>query len=100
MRISDWSSDVCSSDLGMQELAGFLPVSGPVDPVLIGPGLFVRQYDARKRLQEVRIPELPTLDNDHRRFGEIIVVRLIAQPGPERRPQRLGLFLAVALAEH
>src|SRR3546814_8949370 len=46
MRISDWSSDVCSSDLLDDLDLGHRRAQIIVEPVLVGEGLFVREQHA------------------------------------------------------
>src|SRR3546814_2020534 len=65
MRISDWSSDVCSSDLARPAIAEFLGRPGGVRAVARC-SLFERlQFDALvvRRLDEHRVPPFPREDS-------------------------------------
>src|SRR3546814_14228324 len=67
MRISDWSSDVCSSDLVAHAVAEFEPVTVVVDPAEV--------EEARKYLSEkVDIVEAPLNDAWMRDIGPTFVL--------------------------
>src|SRR3546814_15042260 len=94
LRISDWSSDVCSSDLVQRDLAVLEQVLNAADlNVHDGPHVLssqaVEQYDLIQAVEELR-PEMGT-DNLHylrfhilhllpfRKIGEILAAQIAGQ---------------------
>src|SRR3546814_954701 len=103
MRISDWSSDVCSSDLG--EPAGQRGAEGPSDKKLLMPDVkrrTVRHVMARHGLSGRRACRLTGLDRSTfqypKRVGgdDVLRTRLRELAGERRRfgYRRLGILLA------
>src|SRR3546814_15256322 len=96
MRISDWSSDVFSSDLQSFNIVGFIPVPGQAvvvpDRLLLAPGLGLLQSTEALRIHEIVVAP------DERRGGlplaEMLAraqrgVNVIARAGFFEREARL-----------
>src|SRR3546814_12566212 len=99
MRISDWSSDVCSSDLTVQRClaGGDAHAAAEVHKMTFAQkGTFkARPHPLRKerRFGERHRPrqcdgELSTPETGDQRAFAIVVVRHPAEPAPDRPPQR------------
>src|SRR3546814_20949331 len=112
MRISDWSSDVCSSDLVQRDRAVLEQVLNAADlNVHDGPHVLssqaVEQYDLIQAVEELR-PDMGT-DNLHylrfhilhllpfRKIGEILAAQLAGQDD-QRVDEILGAALSVCQA--
>src|SRR3546814_1365362 len=95
MRISDWSSDVCSSDRRAQAVGAIMADEGLIDPIVQGEPpssrfafLCYDAWDAVEAVAEERDEE-----------GNITVEAVEARPAGNRvgiRPDQLTLFLIAA----
>src|SRR3546814_4166803 len=86
MRISDWSSDVCSSDLRLQLRLALLarlaePLIGPLQKVLL------RHFQrARRKLPELGLQRLSLL----LQCDELVLIGLFPLPARRLQRRRLG----------
>src|SRR3546814_21092571 len=92
MRISDWSSDVCSSDLSIRSRYDYRHDGGP-DFGAIGNDAFWR--DAHRRV--IELPPTTVFTGLGRRGGEGLYRTLGAIPRGRGVAARLGVLARVAL---
>src|SRR3546814_11417809 len=101
MRISDWSSDVCSSDLlqGMPRRPVGLIGAGPVGLVVLLPGAPRRPAFRRDGVARVMQPAVPFRRHEARLDLALAdpPALLPAQRFPVRQPAATGVVVAVAL---
>src|SRR3546814_20235744 len=95
MRISDWSSDVCSSDLPcalQQPLARFVPLPAPSVPILSVPPchlVFCRSSVLVREAPSCRYPHCPEAERQHADQAPAVrTVEWRVESAPVDYPQR------------